>query len=125
MNITKFISILVFLTGTSVQAQEQLKIVDVVDPSVLVKQYLSPFTPNIPIIEELQSNIPGSFDIKKWKQLHWDSNDSRLNLSTDLTDPQRLGLNYNTDNSTSGFQYDGNNFQFSWTFKKTFGGPKQ
>lgn len=68
--------------------------------------------------------VPGKVEIKKLKELHWNSDHIQLNFHTDVLDPNSINMNYQTDHTQSILQMDSSGeFQFTWHFKKTFGGP--
>ena len=106
-----------------VWAEEQPKVLDILDPTDIVKHYIGPKIPDhlITKFKSIAPDVPGDVKLKKMKEFHWSPDNSTATFYTDLDNPDSLGMKYYTENSNSSlFLDDDGDFQLNWTFKKTF-----
>ena len=116
-------TILAFISSTSVSAEEQPKVLDILDPTDIVKHYIGPKIPDqlITKFKSITPDVPGDVKLKKLKEFHWSPDNSTATFYTDIDNPDSLGMKYYTDNSDSSlFLDDDGDFQLNWSFKKTF-----
>tara|TARA_B100000941_G_scaffold192593_1_gene139382 strand:+ start:167 stop:499 length:333 start_codon:yes stop_codon:yes gene_type:complete len=106
-----------------VWAEEQPKVLDILDPTDIVKHYIGPKIPDhlITKFKSIAPDVPGDVKLKKMKEFHWSPDNSTATFYTDLDNPDSLGMKYYTENSNSSlFLDDDGDFQLNWSFKKTF-----
>ena len=69
----RWLTILAFIWSTPVSAEEQPKVLDVFDPTDIVKHYIGPVVPEelITKFKSIAPDVPGDVKLKKMKEFHW------------------------------------------------------
>lgn len=106
----RWLTILALIWSAPVSGEEQPKVLDILDPTDIVKHYIGPKIPDqlITKFKSITPDVPGDVKLKKLKEFHWSPDNSTATFYTDLDNPDSLGMKYYTDNSDSSLFLDDN-----------------